>query len=76
MKYNRLREAREQQGRTQEEVAEILGMVRSQYTRYETGARELPMHHFVTLAKYYDISLDYLSGLIDTPLKLSERKRS
>lgn len=32
---------------------------------------ELPMHHFITLAKYYNVSLDYLGGLIDNPRKLS-----
>lgn len=74
MKYNRLREVREQQGKTQLDIAELLQMAQSQYARYETGARELPMHHFLSLAKYYDISLDYLSGLIDTPLKLSEKR--
>ena len=76
MKYNRLREVREQQGRTQGDVAEVLQMAQSQYARYETGVRELPMHHFLSLAKYYDVSLDYLSGLIDIPLKLSKRKGS
>lgn len=74
MKYNRLREIREQRGRTQGEIAEILQMLQPQYARYEQGTRELPMHHFVTLAKYYNISLDYLAGLTDRPLTLEERK--
>ena len=52
------------------EIAEILGMQQTQYGRYERGLRELPMHHFITLAKYYNVSLDYLAGLVDTPQKL------
>ena len=74
MKYARLGEVRKQRGKTQEEVAEFLGMMQSQYARYETGARELPMHHFLSLARYYNLSLDYLSGLIDTPSTLIEGK--
>ena len=72
MKYNRIAEARKQHGKTQEEIANFLGIVRSQYARYETGARELPMHHFLTLAKYYNLSLDYLTGLTDTKRTLTE----
>ena len=30
----------------------------------------MPMHHFITLAKYYNVSLDYLAGLIVSPRKL------
>ena len=39
---------------------------------YETGKRELPMHHFVTLARFYNVSLDYLAGLTNTPKNLYE----
>lgn len=34
------------------------------------GKRELPMHHFVTLAKFYNVSLDYLAGLTNEPREL------
>ena len=68
--YQRLRDLREDSDKTQEEIAIILGTVRQQYARWETGKQELPMHHFITLAKYYNISLDYLAGIIDTPKKL------
>ena len=43
------------------------------YSMYERGERELPMHHFVTLARYYNASLDYLEGMIDTPRKLYKK---
>ena len=68
--YQRIRDMREDNDKTQEEIAKILNTTRPQYNRYETGARELPMHHFITLAKYYNVSLDYLAGLLDTPKKL------
>ena len=68
--YQRLRDLREDADLTQTEVAQILDTVRQQYARWETGAQELPMHHFITLARYYNVSLDYLAGLIETPRKL------
>ncbi|MBQ9079555.1 MAG: helix-turn-helix transcriptional regulator [Clostridia bacterium] len=68
--YQRLRDMRNDRDKTQEDIAKILGTARQQYAKYETGAQELPMHHFITLAKYYNVSLDYLAGLTDTPKKL------
>ena len=69
-KYQRLRDIREDNDKTQEEIAKLLNIKQTQYSRYERGQQELPMHHFITLAKYYNISLDYLTGLIRTPNKL------
>lgn len=68
--YARLRDLREDADKTQQEIADLLLTTQSQYAKYERGARELPMHHFITLAQYYNISLDYLAGLIDKPEKL------
>lgn len=70
MLYQRVRDVREDSDKRQDEIAEILKITRQQYQLYESGKRELPMHHFVTLARYYNVSLDYLAGLIDTPEKL------
>lgn len=72
-RYQRLRDLREDADKTQEDVAEILGILQEQYHRYESGKQELPMHHFVTLAKYYNVSLDYLAGLTDEPRKLYQK---
>ena len=68
--YQRIRDLREDADKTQSEIAQILNMKYQQYARYEKGIQELPMHHFITLAKYYNVSLDYLAGLISTPEKL------
>ena len=68
--YQRLRDLREDADKSQTEIAEVLGLLQQQYSKYETGKRELPMHHFITLARYYNVSLDYLAGLTDTPKKL------
>lgn len=68
--YQRLRDLREDHDKKQEAVALLLKITRQQYQLYESGKRELPMHHFITLARYYNVSLDYLAGLIDTPRAL------
>jgi transcriptional regulator with XRE-family HTH domain len=64
--YPRLRELRVGAGLNQTEIADILGMQQNQYSRYERGERELPMHQFVVLAQHYKVSLDYMVGLSDT----------
>lgn len=68
--YKRLKDTREDSDKKQEEIALVLNITRQQYQLYESGKREMPMHHFVTLAKYYNVSLDYLAGLVDMPKEL------
>ncbi|MBR2343943.1 MAG: helix-turn-helix transcriptional regulator [Clostridia bacterium] len=68
--YQRLRDTREDFDKKQEEIALVLNITRQQYQLYESGKREMPMHHFIALAKHYNVSLDYLAGLIDKPNRL------
>ena len=68
--YQRLKDIREDADKKQEDIASILSITRQQYQLYESGKREMPMHHFTVLAKYDNVSLDYLAGIVDTPKKL------
>lgn len=61
--YKRIRDLREDAGLSQMKISEILHMHKTTYTRYETGEREIPFNIAILLAKYYDVSLDYLAGL-------------
>ena len=63
--YPRLRELRVAAGMNQTEIADLLDMQQNQYSRYERGERELPMHLFVKLSAHYNVSLDYMVGLSD-----------
>lgn len=63
MIYTRIRDLREEHDLNQTQIAEILKTTQTQYSRWERGAQEIPLHHFITLAKYYKVSLDYLAGL-------------
>lgn len=69
--YKRLRDIREDNDKNQAQIAELLGMKQQQYARYENGTHEIPLHHLITLARYYNVSLDYLAGMIDTPRKIN-----
>mgnify|MGYP003412512365 CR=1 FL=1 len=68
--YQRLKDLREDSVKSQEEIAKILGTSQSYYAQYENGKRSLPFERAVILARYYNVSLDYIAGLIDTPRKL------
>lgn len=71
MFFQRLRDLREDKDLTQKDIAILLKTTQPQYARYETGERELPMHHFITLARFYNVSLDYLAGLTNDPKPLN-----
>lgn len=69
----KLRGLREDNDLTQTQVAEVLGTSQTMYARYERGANEMPIHHLITLCKYYNVSADYL---LDTaPSKLRKQKK-
>lgn len=58
-----MRNLREDNDLTQQEVATVLETSQTMYARYERGANEMPIRHLITLAKYYDVSTDYFLGL-------------
>ena len=61
--YKNLRKYREINGYTQGEIAHILQTRQEQYSKYELGKREIPVHHLITLAMLYSVSTDELLGL-------------
>lgn len=63
--YRRIRDLREDNDKTQKEVAEYLKMKQPQYQRYETGLRDVPTDILILLAKYYNTTTDYILGLTD-----------
>ena len=70
MKYIKIiRDLREDNDLTQQQVADILGTSQTMYARYERGANEIPVRHIITLARYYNVSCDYILGESDNPKK-------
>lgn len=69
---DKLRGLREDNDLTQQEIADILGTSQTMYARYERGANEMPIHHLVTLCKFYNVSADYF---LDTAPDLQKRQK-
>ena len=74
--YSRLRDLREDRDLTQDELVAILKMHKTTYTNYEQGKREPPFELIIKLAKLYNVSIDYIAGLTDTPVPLKNDKAS
>jgi len=63
--YQRLKDLREDGDKVikQQEIAELLDTTQQTYSLWELGVREIPFHHVITLAKFYNVSVDYIAGL-------------
>ncbi len=71
----RIRNLREDKDLSQNEIAKILNCSQTTYSRYETGDLNIPVDSLIKLAKYFNTSIDYLTGLTDEkkPYKRSVR---
>ena len=63
--YKRIRDLREDKDLSQKEIAKILNMSQTGYSKYEVGTNDIPTRILIQLAKFYNISVDYLLGITD-----------
>ena len=68
--YKRIRDLREDHDLKQADIAKLLQTTQEQISKYETGKQIMGVDKYIKLAKFYNVSLDYLTGVIDTPRKL------
>lgn len=61
----RIRELREDNDKTQKEIADYLHIKQNTYSQYENEIRQIPIGCLVALAMYYKTSVDYILGLTD-----------
>ncbi len=61
--YKRIRDLREDKDLNQTEVATMLGMSQTGYSKYETGENDIPTPILIELAKFYNTSTDYILGI-------------
>ncbi len=65
MEFKRIKDLREDHDMYQKDVAKLLGISQQYYSEYEKGKRTIPIQHLITLAKFYETSIDYIVGLTD-----------
>lgn len=68
--HQRLKDLREDHDLTQTEAGRIIGISQSDYGKYERGEMMMGIDKYIKLARFYNISIDYLCGVIDTPRAL------
>ena len=65
--FKRIRDLREDRDLNQTQVAKMLGMSQTGYSKYETGENDLPTEVLIKLANFYGTSIDYILGITDEP---------
>ena len=67
--YQRIRDLREDHDLTQTQIAQMLGMSQTGYSKYETGENDVPTAILIKLARFYNTSIDYLLGETKSPIR-------
>lgn len=70
--FRRIRDLREDRDLNQAQVARILGMSQTGYSKYETGENDLPTSVLINLADFYGVSIDYILNQTDNPKRNME----
>lgn len=66
MKYpERMRNLRQDNDYSQQQIADFLGIAQTTYSQYELDKRPMPIEYLVALCKFYNVSADYMLGLTD-----------
>lgn len=74
MRYNeRIREIREDSYLTQQKVADLLHVGQRTYADYESGKTRIPVDSLLILARYYNVSVDYISGASNVKTKYPQK---
>ena len=70
MYFQRLKDLREDRDMKQADVAKLLGIQQTVYSRYERGFQNVPIEHLLKLADFYNVSTDYILGRTNNPNKM------
>ncbi|MEK3715829.1 MULTISPECIES: helix-turn-helix domain-containing protein [unclassified Paenibacillus] len=67
--YLKIRDLREDKDLTQQQMAELLHITQTTYSRYENGNLDLPSAVLIKLANFHNVSVDYILGQTTTPTR-------
>ena len=70
---NRIRDIREDRDLTQAQIASVIGTTQQQYSKIETGRADISGEKLKRLAKFYNLSADYILGLVKDPVPLDSK---
>ena len=70
--YPRIRGLREDKDLNQTQMAKILNMSQTGYSKYETGENDIPTAILIKLAEFHNTNVDYILGLTDNPTYFKE----
>ena len=74
MRYNeRIRELREDHSLSQQKVADLLSVGQRTYADYESDKTRIPVERLLILAKFYNVSMDYISGASNIKSKYPDK---
>ena len=62
MKFDNIRNLREDADQTQTQLADYLNVKQTTYSKYELGKINIPVEVLIKLADYYDVTIDYIVG--------------
>ena len=73
--YSRIRDLREDRDLNQTQVAKMLNMSQTGYSKYETGENDIPTEVLIKLAEFYNTSIDYLLNQTDNPVRYEKKAK-
>lgn len=63
MRFQRMKDLREDRELQQFDIAKLLGITKQQYSLYETGKRTIPIQLLIKLSEFYQVSIDYIVSI-------------
>lgn len=71
----RLKDLREDADLLQKDIAKILGMSQTGYSKYECGTCDIPTNVLIKLSIFYNVSIDYILGLTNDKVESKKKEK-